>query len=267
MKRELNTLMTVLTAVGLVSLAFGAPEARGAAAPGRGTARAGTAGNADKVSKQGGSSGAGRGADSPAQIPPQGWWDILKRTAAGVSEDRLMTEAAGITFYSLLALFPAMAALVSLYGLVADPKTIGDQVATLSSVVPGGGMDIIKEQLQRLTSNSGQALGFGAIVGLLASLWSSNQGTKALFDALNVVYEEKEKRGFFFRTAQTLGFTLGGIVFIILAMSGVVVLPTVLNFVGLGAWRAGRCCWPWWPCCWRGSTASAPAANGRAGAG
>lgn len=181
------------------------------------------------------SAGAGSGheAGTPSEISARGWWAIAKRVAGNVSEDRLLTEAAGITFYSLLALFPALAALVSIYGLFADPATISDQSDALSGIVPGGGMQIITDQVHSLASNSNKALGSAAVLGLATSLWSANQGTKALFDALNVVYDEEEKRGFLLRTAVTLAFTMGGIVFVLLAMAAVVVVPIVLNFVGL----------------------------------
>jgi membrane protein len=176
----------------------------------------------------------GRHADTPAQIPARGWWDILKRTASEVSDDRLLTEAAGITFYSLLALFPAIAAMVSIYGLFAEPATISDHLDVVGSVVPSGGMQIIEEQVKRIASKGGAALGFGAIFGLLTALWSSNQAMKALVDALNVVYGEREERSFIYRTVLTLSFTLAGILFILLAMGAVVALPVALNFVGLG---------------------------------
>jgi membrane protein len=152
----------------------------------------------------------------------------------GISDDRILAEAAGVTFYALLAIFPTLAALVSLYGLVADPKTISDNLSAVSGVLPGGGMQILQDQVKSLTSKPSSGLGFGAIVGLLTSLWSANAGMKALFDALNVVYEEKERRSFIRRTLLTLAFTVGAIFFIIIAMSGVVVLPAVLGFLGLG---------------------------------
>ncbi len=176
----------------------------------------------------------GRHADTPARIPARGWWDILKRTAAEVSNDRVLTEAAGITFYALLALFPATAAMVSIYGLFAEPATIAEHLDVLGGVVPGGGMQIIEEQVKRIASKGGAALGFGAVIGLLTALWSSNQAMKAFVDALNVVYDEREKRGFIRRTALTLSFTVAGILFILLAMGAVVALPLALKFVGLG---------------------------------
>jgi len=176
---------------------------------------------------------AGRAAAKPSEIPPRGWWQIAKRTLFQANEDRLLTEAAAVTFYTLLALFPALAALVSLYALVADPTTIQGHLTALGGIVPGGGMEIIEEQVQRVSATAGGALGFGAIVGLLISLWSANQAAKAIFDALNVVYEEEEKRSFVKRTLITLTFTLAFILFAILAMVAVVFLPVLLGIVGL----------------------------------
>ena len=171
--------------------------------------------------------------DSPAA--ERGWWAVIKRVAGQVNDNRLMTEAAGITFYALLSLFPALAALISLYGLFFDPRTIAQHLDAVSGVVPGGGMDIIHDQVNRLTANPASALGFGAVIGLLTSLWTSNQAIKALFDSLNTVYHLHETRSFVFRTLLTLSFTAGAIVFIIVAIAAVVVLPAVLNFIGVGS--------------------------------
>jgi len=176
----------------------------------------------------------GRDAETPGEIPSGGWWSIAKRVATETSNDRVMTEAAGITFYALLSLFPSLTALVSIYGLFADRATIQSHLADLSGFLPEGGMSIINEQLERLVSSPQQALGFGAIFGLLAALWSANQGTKALMDALNIVYEEEEKRGFVYRTLLSLGMTLGALIFVIVALAGVIVVPVVLNFLWLG---------------------------------
>ena len=192
-------------------------------------------------------SDAGRDATTPMQIPARGWWAVAKRVVAGFNDDRLMTEAAGVTFYTLLAIFPAVATLVSLYGLFADPTRVNDQLQSMQGVVPGGGIDIIAAQVKSLTANGRQALGFGVVIGLLTSLWSSNQGIKGLFDALNVVYHEKEKRSFIWRTIITLGFTLGAIVFILLAMGSVVVVPIILTFFGFGDWASTLIAGARWP--------------------
>ncbi len=227
MKRDPASLFFSALAVASLSISAltGRPELR--------TARITNGGRRPDVGRPS-SAGSGRDADMPSKIPARGWWAIAKRVAGEVSEHRLLTEAAAITFYALLALFPALAALVSIYGLFANPATIADQLTAASGVVPSGGMQIITDQVHSLTANGSKALGFGAVVGIAVSLWSANQGTKALFDALNVVYDEKEKRGFLLRTAVTLGFTLGGLLFVVIALVAVVAVPVALNFVGLG---------------------------------
>jgi membrane protein len=191
--------------------------------------------------------GRGRSADTPTEIPARGWKDILWRTYEEFNKDRVMSVAAGVTYYALLALFPAIAALVSIYGLFADPGTIQDHLNTLSGVLPSGALDIIREQVTRIASQGGGTLGFGFVFGLGLSLWSSNAGMKAIFDALNIVYGEDEKRSFIKLNLLSLSFTLGAIAFILIALAGIIVLPIVLNFIGLGSgteWLVSLARWP-----------------------
>jgi membrane protein len=191
--------------------------------------------------------GRGRSADTPTEIPALGWKDILWRTYEEFNKDRIMSVAAGVTYYALLAVFPAIAALVSIYGLFADPGTIQDHLNTLSGVLPGGALDIIREQVIRIASQGGGTLGFGFIFGLGLSLWSSNAGMKAIFDALNIVYGEEEKRSFIKLNSLSLSFTLGAIAFILIALAGIIVLPIVLSFIGLGSgteWLVSLARWP-----------------------
>jgi membrane protein len=176
----------------------------------------------------------GQGARSPQQIPARGWWQITKRVINQTNEDRLMTEAAAVTFFVILSIFPGLAALVSIFGLIADPNTVTQHLSSLEGIIPSGGMELLTQQVQGLASTQSGALSFGAALGILTALWTSNQGTKAMFDALNVVYEEKEKRSFIWRTIITLAFTLCSMVFVIVALFAVVGLPIILNFVGLG---------------------------------
>ncbi|HLT76805.1 MAG TPA: YihY/virulence factor BrkB family protein [Ferrovibrio sp.] len=184
--------------------------------------------------KRSGEAGRGREAASPAEIPKRGWKDVLLRVKDAMSENRLAAVSAGIAFYTLLALFPAIAAVVSLYGLFADPGTVDDHLESLGSFIPASGMDLIRAQVEHVTAQGQQALGLTFIIGLAGSLWTANAGTKALFDALNVVYGEREQRNFFKLTALSLVFTLGSIAFLVCAMGALVVLPAVLTFVGLG---------------------------------
>ena len=175
----------------------------------------------------------GRGASTPAEIPAKGWKDVALRIYKGISEDRILALAAGVTFYVLLALFPGIAGLIALYGLFADAGTISQHLDTLSGVLPEGGLQIIREQIERLAAQPAQRLGFATIIGLGVSLWSANGGMKAMFDALNVIYQEKEERSFIRLNAISLAFTLGALVFVLIALAAMTILPVVLSYFDL----------------------------------
>ena len=155
--------------------------------------------------------GRGRHAMAPWQIPWTGWKDILWRTYQNINDSHLLAVAAGVVFYGLLALFPAISALVSLYGLVADASTINSHLSLVSGILPGGAVDIMHEELTRLTANKGTGLSFGFVFGLLFALWSAMAGVKAIIDALNVAYGEKEKRSFIRLNLVALVFTRGAL--------------------------------------------------------
>jgi membrane protein len=175
--------------------------------------------------------GRGREATTPEQIPPRGWWDILWRVFWSVSEDRILSTAGSVAFFALLAVFPGIAAIVSVYGLFADPSSISELLSILSGCLPNGVLQIISDIL--ILRQGNELLGTAFALGLLISLVSSNSGMAALFDALNVVYDEREKRSLIRFYCTTFLFTRAGIGFIILAIAGVVVLPVISKFVGL----------------------------------
>jgi len=179
--------------------------------------------------------GRGRQADTPAQIPSKGWKDILWRVYGQVQEDRVLLVSAGVTFYLLLAIFPATAAVVSLYGLFADATAINNHLASLAGVLPSGAIDIIGEQVKRIASKSSGTLGFAFFFTLALSLWSANSGMKSIFDALNIVYDETEKRSFIGLNLQSLAVTIAAVVFILLAIGGTVVLPIAFEYLGLAS--------------------------------
>ena len=175
-------------------------------------------------------SGRGRHAQAPWQIPWQGW-----KTSFGAPVSRSARTACWQSrrAWSSNAVFPAVTALVSLYGLFAGPSAISDQLSLLAGILPQGAVEILREQIGRLTAGSGAKLGFGFIFGLAVVLWSANAGMKAVVDALNVVYEEKEKRGFIKLNLVSLAFTIAAIVSVLLALGAVVVLPVALSYLGL----------------------------------
>ena len=183
--------------------------------------------------------GHGRNAQAPQDIPAKGWKEILLRVYDQAGKDRVLSVAAGVTFYGLLSLFPMIAAFVSLYGLFADPAVINDHLSALAGVLPGGAVDVIGGQVERITSQPRGRLGFSFAIGLGIALWSANAGVKALFDSLNVVYGEEEKRGFLALNAQSLAFTLAAMAAATIAMGAVVIVPLVINLLLPGE-SAGR---------------------------
>jgi membrane protein len=172
---------------------------------------------------------AGKPAEPAAGSPR--WRDVAIAVGNGVSANRIFLVAAGVTFYAILALFPAIAGLVSIYGLFANPSTIASHLDTLAGVAPSGAVDVIRDQLARLASQNGTTLGLGFLVSLVVALWFSNSGMTALFDALNVVYEEQERRGLVRYYASTLMFTAGAIVLVLMSIAIIVAIPIVLKYI------------------------------------
>jgi membrane protein len=191
--------------------------------------------------------GRGRRATAPAHIPWRGWKDILVRTYHEIQDDRLLALAAGVVFYSLVALFPAIAAGVSSYALFADAGTISKHLSLVSDIVPASVLDVLREEITRIASKSDGKLTFGFLIGLGVALWSANAGMKAIFDALNIIYDEEEKRGIIKLTMFSLLFTFCAIAGALLAVSAVVVVPLFLAGFGLSSFDApiiGLLRWP-----------------------
>jgi len=211
-----------LWAIGLSALLVAAGLARGSADP-----------RSERANRLRRDDARGRLAEGPSEIPALGWKDILLRVYNGISDDRILANAAGVTYYALLALFPGIAAVVSIYGLFTDPNSIVSHVDTVAGFAPGGAIDVIRDQLTRLSAQGSTKLGVSFLIGLVISLWSANSGIKALFDSLNVVYEEKEKRSFIRLNAITLSFTIATIAFLLIALTSVVALPVALNYLPL----------------------------------
>ena len=189
----------------------------------------------------------GRHATAPWQIPWTGWKDILRRTYEQINEDRLLAVAAGVVFYALLALFPAITALVSFYGLFAKSNTISDHLSMAAGILPAGAFSVVQDQVGRVLAKGDIKLGFAFLFSVALALWSANGGMKAIIDALNIVYDEKEKRGFFKLNVVSLLFTLGAVVGLLIAVGFVIAVPIVLATIGLGGFsetllNVGR--WP-----------------------
>ena len=183
-----------------------------------------------------GSRGAERGreARTPAEVPRPGWRDVLLRVKARIASQNLSIIAAGVAFYALMAIFPALVALVALYGLAFDPRQVSDQVAALGSMLPKEAADIVVAELRDLTTTNPTALGTGALVGLVVAFWSASAGIRTLMKALNVAYNEEEKRGFFRFYATALLLTCAALVGFACVIAAIVALPLIAGFLGLG---------------------------------
>jgi membrane protein len=196
--------------------------------------------------------GRGRRAASPHEIPWRGWKDVLWRTYTQIQEDRLLAISAGVVFYGLLAIFPAITALVSLYGLFASASKIQEHLAFLSAFMPEAAVSIVDEQISRVVSQGDTKLSLGFLFGLGVALWSANAGMKAMIDALNVAYEEEEKRGFFKLSLVSLLFTICAVGAMLLAIGAIVALPLLFERIGLGALSSGTIGYGRWPALWLG---------------
>jgi membrane protein len=173
--------------------------------------------------------GRGRQADQPQEIPPRGWKDIAKRTMQEVKKDQVPLLGAGVAFYSLLSLFPAVIAGVSIYGLVADPKTVQDQISKLTEMLSPETAKIIGTQLTQVTSGAGGALGLATVIGILTALWSASSGMKAMITGVNLAYDETEARKFVKLRGLALLLTLGAMLLMGVALALIVGFPAVAD--------------------------------------
>ena len=176
----------------------------------------------------------GRDAERPTSIPARGWKDVLVRTRQEVKDDRVPLLAAGVAFYALLAMVPALVAVVSLYGLVAEPGQVVDQARNWLGAAPQEVRDLVTSQLQSITSSAGAKAGLALVVGVVIALWSASSGMNHLIEAIDMAYDEDETRGFVKRRGLALLFTVGAIVFVLFAIGVIAVLPGLLDKAGLG---------------------------------
>jgi membrane protein len=171
----------------------------------------------------------GRQADLPQEIPPKGWKDIAKRTLKEVKQDQVPLLGAGVAFYALLSLFPAMIAGISIYGLVADPETVRNQLEKLTEMLSPSTADLIGEQIKQVTSGAGGALGVATVIGILTALWSASSGMKAMITGVNLAYDESEGRKFVKLRGLAVLLTLGAMVLMGVALTLIVGFPALAD--------------------------------------
>ena len=175
-----------------------------------------------------------RSANHPTEIPARGWYEVLKRVWDEVGKDNMSIIAAGCGFYALLSLFPAITALVAIYGLVADPATIEQQLSGLGGVVPQEAVTLLIAQAHAVAATGPTKLGWGAALALALALYSATSGVKTLFEALNIAYEEQETRSFLRLNLTALVFTIAAVIGIAVMIAVIVGLPVVLDYLPLG---------------------------------
>ena len=174
----------------------------------------------------------GRGAESPREVPARGWKDVLVRVMRQVKSDNVPLLAAGVAFFALLALVPSLVALVSVYGLVAEPADIQRNIEDALAAAPTEVQDLVSSQLSSIVESEPSGLRLGVAVGLVLALWSASSGVKHLIGAINVAYDEDEGRGFFKLRGVALGMTLGAILVAAVAIGVFIVLPATLDSGG-----------------------------------
>ena len=189
----------------------------------------------------------GRSADQPRDIPASGWRDILFRVKDRMKRDNLSIISAGVAFYALLAIFPALIALIGLYGLAFDPQQVMNHLTSLTAVLPGEAAQLIGEQLAEVASMEKTSLSVGAIVAVLLALWSASAGMRTLMTALDVAYAEEETRGTFRFYGTSLLLTLGAIVGALVAIGTVVAVPALLKLAGLSEGVENLVAYARWP--------------------
>jgi membrane protein len=176
----------------------------------------------------------GRTAERPQDIPARGLWDIAMRVKKEMATDNVDIIAGGLALYALLAVFPALAAAVSIYGLFASPADIGNHLQQVAALLPEDATKILQEQLSQLSQHPQDALSVGVVIGIALALWSARKGMVALMTATNVAYDEEENRGFFKQLLVSLAFTIGAVIGFLAVLLLGVAAPLALSLVPLG---------------------------------
>jgi membrane protein len=176
-----------------------------------------------------------------------GWWTILTNFWAKLDRDHVSIMAAGVAFYALLSIFPGMSALISLYGLVADPAAIEQLLSSLAGVLPQEALKLLSDQLHALIAAPHDKLGLGLLVSLLIALWSATSGTGALMQALTVVYEEREERGILTYYGLAIALTIGIGLFALLSLFLIAVVPAIIGTLPIPQDWQDRLSWIRWP--------------------
>jgi membrane protein len=176
----------------------------------------------------------GRRAVSPLGIPWRGYLDVLFRVARAFSVDRVSANAAGAAFFMIFAIVPALAAMVSLYGLIGDPARLRDQLGDLGAFLPPAMLELMDDELARLIDQRPDTLGVTFATTFAIAVYVVNNAVLRLFDALNVIYGERETRSIIGLYGTAILFTIGALIFAAILVNVVITIPIVLRFLPLG---------------------------------
>ncbi|WP_346797152.1 YihY/virulence factor BrkB family protein [Halomonas sp. Bachu 37] len=189
----------------------------------------------------------GRRAEGPEDIPSPGWLDIVWRVKRELEYDRVTLLAAGVAFYALLALFPAIAAVIALWAVLLDPADISQQMQEVSRFIPPGAASLINEQTRKVVENTEAGLSITAIGSTLVAMFVASKGVRGLMVGLNAVYGEEEKRGIVMRNLMVAALTLGLIVMTLVSIAFVAILPLAIELVGMASPYDMIIGWLRWP--------------------
>lgn len=188
----------------------------------------------------------GKKVQTPTEISLSGWKDVLVKVKDKIPENNVVIVSAGVAFFGFLSIFPAIMALISIYGLAMDPQQIEEQLTRLSSMMPEETYKVLQQRVNKFIDNAGGSLGWGTAFGILFGIWSANKGTKSLFKGVDIAYETNSNRGFIKQNALTLLFTFGAIILVILSAALIVAFPAIMqsldlpgniqNLIGLLRW-------------------------------
>jgi membrane protein len=175
-------------------------------------------------------------ADRPSEIPRPGWFQIVKRAWKESKKDSVPLLSAGVAFYAFLAIVPTLIAVVMIYGLVSDAEDVAEQVDSFGEALPTSAEELLTEQMTTLATASERSLSVGLVIALVFALWTASGGISNLITAVNVAYDEEQKRGFVKSRALALGMTVGAIIFMVVAVALVAAIPVVLDALDVPGW-------------------------------
>ena len=172
-------------------------------------------------------------AESPLEFSRKDWWTISKLSYGEIEEDNVVIVSAGVAFFSMLAIFPMITAGLSIYGFFADPVVVQQQLYTISDILPADVWVLINEQVMDVTGDTNKAIEIKIAIGIIAALWASGAGIRAMIRGLNIAYGEVDTRNFFVKSTLGVAFTIGAVLMMFISLTVIIGVPSVLMVLKL----------------------------------